>query len=257
MTHADLPHSLDRSLLIRAPRDLVFSFFTDSSRWASWWGQGSTIDPSVGGAVHIRHPNGIEAGGTILEIDPPRRLVFSYGFASGTPMPMGASRVTIALDEEVAGTRLTLHHALADAGARDEHVQGWRFQLSLFANAVADVAHRDVEALVDAWFAMWAEPDAAARSATLARIASSAVQFRDRYSCLDGAEDLLPHMAATQRFMPGLHLKRTGDVRHCQGLVLADWSAVDAEGQPRGQGTNVFVLAADGRIESVTGLWNG
>jgi hypothetical protein len=31
--------------------------------------------------------------------------------------------------------------------------------------------------------------------------------------------------------------------------------AVAADGQERGQNTNVFVLDADGRIESVTGLW--
>ena len=33
--------------------------------------------------------------------------------------------------------------------------------------------------------------------------------------------DLLPQIAATHRFMPGMRLERDGDVRQCQGLVLA------------------------------------
>jgi hypothetical protein len=56
--------------------------------------------------------------------------------------------------------------------------------------------------------------------------------------------------------MPGLRLSREGDVRHCQGTVLADWVARGADGQERGRGTNVFVMGPDGLITSVVGLWN-
>jgi hypothetical protein len=37
--------------------------------------------------------------------------------------------------------------------------------------------------------------------------------------------------------------------------VIADWTAMGPDEAPRGQGTNVFVLGPDGRIESVTGFW--
>lgn len=255
MTIDSLPHQLYRSLAIRAPRAIVFSFFTDSTRWASWWGAGSTIDPVEGGKVYIRHPNGIEAGGEVLEIAAPDRIVFSYGFASGAPMPMGASRVTMTFEEEGEVTRVHLHHAFADVPARDAHVQGWRYQFSLFANVVSGIVHAGAAAKVDTWFAAWAEPDAATREAMLASVAVPAVQFRDQYSCVEGMSELLPHIEATQRFMPGLRLQRDGDVRHCQGTVLANWTVAGADGQPKGRGTNVFTMAADGRIEAVTGLW--
>ena len=49
--------------------------------------------------------------------------------------------------------------------------------------------------------------------------------------------------------MPGMRLERDGDVRHCQGTVLADWVARGADGQERGRGTNV-VLGAGARIEA-------
>ena len=173
----------------------------------------------------------------------------------GAPIAPGGSRVTIRLEPAARGTRLHLVHAFAEAAVRDHHVQGWRYQLSLFANVVADEIHRDPGALVDAWFAAWAEPDEAARAGSLAAIAAPGVRMRDRFSCVDGAEELTLHIGAAQRFMPGMRLTRKGDARHCQGTVLADWTAAGPDGAPRGQGTNVFTLGPDGRIESVTGFW--
>jgi hypothetical protein len=73
---------------------------------------------------------------------------------------------------------------------------------------------------------------------------------------ISGEADLRPHLAAVHRFMPGMRLRRQGDVRHCQGTALADWVAVGADGQEKGRGTNVFVFRGAGRIESVTGFWS-
>src|SRR5438034_1278220 len=56
------------------------------------------------------------------------------------------------------------------------------------------------------------------------------------------------------RLTPGIRMQRKGMVRHCQGVVLADWMAVGSDGKERMTGTNVFVFRADGRIDSVTGF---
>ena len=245
----NLPHTLDRSITIQAAPDTVFRFFQDNERFARWWGAGSTIDPRPGGRVYIRHPNGIETVGEVIEIAPPRRIVFTYGYATGKPIPAGASLVTITLTAVAGGTRLDLRHDFADASIRDQHVQGWRFQLSVFANVVADENFAGAPAIVDRWFEAWADTDAARREAAFAELASRNITFRDRYSMLEGLDDLLPHVAAAQRFMPGVRMTRAGDVRHCQGMVVADWSA----GQM--SGTNVFQLGPDGRIAAVTGFW--
>ena len=251
-----LPYRLDRTVNIQATRETVFRYFTDNDRWAAWWGAGSTIDPRPGGKVYIRHSNGVETVGEVLEVLSPRRIVFTYGFASGKPVPPGGSRVTIHLEEETAGTRLELCHEFAEESARDEHVQGWRFQLSLFANVVANEVHAGAASLVDAWFDAWAEPDESQRARSLARIAAAEVRYRDRFSLLDGVADLMAHIGASLRFMPGIRLERQGEIRHCQGTVLANWLASGPDGQQRGSGTNVFVLGADGRIQAVTGFWN-
>ena len=257
MTNPMLPNRLDRSVVIEAEPETVFRFFSDSDRWASWWGKGSTIEPRVGGRVFIRHPGGVEVSGEVTDVQPPQRIAFTYGYVTGTASPAETSLVTIRLEREGRGaTRLHLSHAFAETAARDEHVQGWRYQLSLFGNLVAAEAFAGAAEVVDGWFAAWSDPDANTREATLSRIASDHVRFRDRFSLIDGMEDLRPHLAAVHRFMPGMRLERDGDVRHCQGTVLADWIARAADGQERGRGTNVFVLGAGARIDSVTGFWN-
>lgn len=255
MTTPALPHTLTRVVTIPAPRDVVFGYFTDSAKWAAWWGAGSTIDARPGGAVSIRQ-GATQAVGDVLEIAEPERIVFTYGFASGTPIPPGGSRVTIQLEDVDGATRLRLTHEFAEAETREQFVQGWRYQLSVFGNVVADGRFGDAAATVDAWFAAWSNPDDATRDAALDRIAAPAVAFRDRFSLIDGLDDLRPHLAAVHRFMPGVRIARDGDVRHCQGTVLADWTASNVDGQPRGRGTNVFTFGPDGRIAAVTGLWN-
>ena len=256
MTTIAMPHRLERTVLIEAPRDIVFSYFTDSAKWARWWGAGSTIEARAGGAVQIVHPGGVCVAGEILEINPPARLVFTYGYESGTPIPVGASVVTIQLDDDAAGTRLHLSHVFADEKVRDEMVQGWRFQLSLFGNLVANDLHAGASRAVDGWFSAWSEPDTARREALLDRLATAEIRFRDRFSLIDGISDQRPHLAAVHKFMPGMRLEREGDIRHCQGTVLADWVARATDGSERGRGTNVFALDHTGRIESVTGFWN-
>jgi uncharacterized protein YndB with AHSA1/START domain len=252
---ATLPHKLDRTVVINATPETVFRFFTDSPRWAKWWGAGSTIDARPGGEIYIVHPGGTESRGEVLEVEPPERLVFTYGFVSGQPIPAGSSRVTIVLAPHRAGTKLELTHELPDAASRDELIQGWRFQLSLFANVIADEVNANATRYIDLWFEAWAEPDAIARKKMFAEIAVPEVRMQDRYSNLDGLDDLLPHVAASQRFMPGIRMRRSGDVRHCQGMVLADWTMAGLDGKQRGGGTNVFVFGPTGRIEWVTGFW--
>lgn len=249
-------HRLERMIVIDAPPATVFRYFIDSDRWAAWWGQGSTIDARPGGRVFVRYPNGAEASGKVVEVEPPSRITFTYGYLKGAPGP-GESLVTITLDRAGSGgTRLRLTHDFADVADRDHHVQGWRYQLSVFANVVANEVHADPAARVDAWFALWSESNGDAIDRALEGIASPEIRVRDRFSCLSGAHDLSEHIRASQRFMPGVRLQRDGRVEHCQGAVLANWIATGADGKERGRGTNVFMLDADGRIASVTGFWS-
>ncbi len=251
-----LPHHIDRELEIAARPDTVFRFFTDPARWASWWGAGSTIEATAGGRMRIRYPGGVEAAGEVVEVDAPRRIVFTYGYVSGAPIPEGASRVTIEVSPSPAGSRVTLRHELADAAVRDAHVQGWRYQLSLFANIVCAEVAAGVSDSVDKWLASWAEPDASARARVLEAIAEPDVRVRDRFTSLVGVTELLPHIGTAQQHMPGVRLERRGEVRTCQGMALAGWVATGPDGSEAAAGTSVFELSPDGKLAVVTGFWN-
>ena len=250
-----LPYRLDRTVVIHAPRENVFRFLTETERWAKWWGAGSTVDARPGGALLIRFPGGTEVTGEILDVKPPERMSFTYGFVKDGPIALGGSRVTIRLEPHRMGTQLQLTHEFADEPAREHFVQGWRYQLALFSNVVTDELHADAAGLVDAWFAAWAEPDEKARERALRDVSDRDLRFQDRFSSTAGLDDLLPHLAAAQFHMPGLRMQRVGDVRHCQGTALVDWVATGPDGQERGRGTNVFVLGVDGKIQAVTGFW--
>jgi uncharacterized protein YndB with AHSA1/START domain len=251
-----LPHSLTRSLLIRAPRDLVFRYFTDSARFARWWGEGSTIEGRVGGQVKICYPNQVVARGEVTELEPGRRIVFTYGYENSHPeLPPGSSRVTIRLTDEPEATRHEFRHDQPEEKLRDHHVPGWRYHLPVFANVVADERHHAAADVIDAWFRAWAETDAAARADLLHTCTTDDVSMQDRFSCLHGREELHGHIGNTHVHLPGINMSRTGEPRHCQGTLLVDWAAADAQGAPRGKGTNVVRLHPDGRIASVVGFW--
>ncbi|MCB9885386.1 MAG: SRPBCC domain-containing protein [Planctomycetes bacterium] len=249
-------HLLTRTLVIAAPRELVFRYFTDSERFARWWGPGSTVDARVGGAVCIVYPNQVVARGEFTRLETDRAVAFTYGYEDpAKPIAIGGSLVTIELEDHARGTRLSLRHELADEQARDQHVPGWRFQLSQFANVVGDEQHAGCEATIDEWFAAWHESDAEARSALLLACCTDDVVMQDRYASLAGRDELDQHIAACLLHMPGTVMRRDGDVKHCQGSVLVEWTASDAGGASRGKGTNVMRLAADGRISWVVGFW--
>lgn len=245
------PHALDREITIRAHPETVFRFFTDSERFARWWGEGSSIEPARGGRVRIRYPNAVVVTGEVVEIEPPRRIVFTYAYEK---TPGDATLVTIALEPHAEGTRLRLRHEFADAKVRDAHVQGWRYQLAVFSRVVTEDANAHAAERVDAFLRAWGEADAARRRELLEACASPGIVFRDAFGATEGVEEMLANLEAVRMHMPGVNLARSGDVRLAHGTALVGWTA-QKDGQPMGRGTNVFDLNADGRIARVVGFW--
>jgi uncharacterized protein YndB with AHSA1/START domain len=250
----DLPFSLARTLVIRAPRATVFRFFTDSTRWERWWGKGSAIDARVGGPLCIVYPGGFAARGAVTAIEPERSIAFTYGYEHAHHgLPPGGSLVTIELTEVPEGTLLRFHHEVGTQQLRDQHVAGWRHHLAVFANVVSDEQHAGAAAMADLWFAAWAEADAARRTALLQQCTTENVTVHDRYASFAGHDDLHAHIANCHVHMPGVVMARAGDVRHVQGHALVSWTAT-VQGSPCGSGIFVLHLAADGRIAAAVGF---
>ena len=252
-TKPDLTETLDRKIKIGARRETVFRYFTDSARFAKWWGAGSQIEATPGGAMLIQYPNGISASGEVVEVEAPRRIVFTYATPGQTPSD--ASLVTITLEEIEQGTLLKLHHAFSSAKIRDHFVQGWRHQLALFSKAVSEELHARVSERVDAYLRAFCDPDGKTRRSLLETCATPGIVFRDAFSATEGLDEMLANLEAVQVYMPGMTLARAGDVRLSHGTAVADWTASAADGSPRGKGTNVYDLSPDGLISRVVGFW--
>jgi uncharacterized protein YndB with AHSA1/START domain len=247
-----------RTIEIAAPRELVFRYFVDSERFARWWGAGSSVDPRPGGAVRICYPGGQVASGHFKEIVEPERVIFSYGYEGDRqPFAPGTTTVSVFLERIPSGTRVTLRHAgIPSEEVAREHIQGWRYQLSLFSKTVGAELHANAGRVIDQWFAAWAETDAGKRRELLEACAVPEITFHDPFSALSGYEDLESHIAAAQRFMAGSSVSRAGEpvVSHADALVR--WEMRTAGGQIGGRGSNAVTFAPDGRLRRVVGFWD-
>ena len=118
------------SLYIAAQPETVFPYFTDPGRYIQWMGSDATLEPVPGGSYRVRMRDGVEAAGQFVEVDPPHRLVFTWGWTHDRAVPPGTTRVVITLHAEDGGTRVVLrHHDLPGHQQRGHHRKGWEHYL--------------------------------------------------------------------------------------------------------------------------------
>ena len=118
------------SLHVAAPPEMVFSYFTDPGRYIQWMGTSAELEPVPGGCYRVAMRDGVEAAGEFVEVDPPHRLVFTWGWTHDRAVPPGTTRVVVTLRAEHGGTRVVLrHYGLPDDGQCEHHRKGWLLYL--------------------------------------------------------------------------------------------------------------------------------
>jgi uncharacterized protein YndB with AHSA1/START domain len=143
MTGSD---TVEVSIQVAATPEELFPYFTDPLRYVQWMGQQAQLDPVPGGVYRTQMGDGFGAEGSFLEIDPPVRLVFTWGWAAGagqavlsgpaedSALPPGSTRVEVMLVAEGPGTLLTLRHCdLPTADLREGHRIAWQTYLDRLA----------------------------------------------------------------------------------------------------------------------------
>ena len=122
---------LELRCVLAAPRERIFTLLTEPAEVAKWWGpQGFTtpevaLDLTVGGAYRftMQPPDGdaFHLAGEFLEIDAPRRLVYTFRWEEPDPddretvvvLTLGAvgdaTQVTLTQGEFATEARLALH----------------------------------------------------------------------------------------------------------------------------------------------------
>lgn len=121
---------LEVSLHIAAQPETVFQYFTDPARYTQWMGTQATLEPVPGGIYRVSMRDGVEASGEFVEVDPPHRLVFTWGWNHDHAVAPGSTRVVVTLVAEDGGTRVVLrHYDLPDDEQRGHHLKGWEMYL--------------------------------------------------------------------------------------------------------------------------------
>lgn len=110
---------------IAAPPSIVYGYLTDSELWARWQGVGAMIEATPGGIFGISMPNGQRARGQFVELEPHRKVVFSWGWVDHPGVPPGSSTVEIELVADEGGTMVTLTHTGLPPEEIDAHRLGW------------------------------------------------------------------------------------------------------------------------------------
>jgi uncharacterized protein YndB with AHSA1/START domain len=127
---------VEHELRIAAPPEIVFAYFTDPARMVEWFGMQATLDPRPGGACRIQTATGAVMVGSYVEVEPPRRVVFTWGFEPevfGTPAASTTVEVTLTPDGDGTVVRLA-HGGLVPDGV-PFHRAGWAHYLPRLAEA--------------------------------------------------------------------------------------------------------------------------
>ncbi len=146
--------SVNVSRFVRAPRERVFEAWTNPELRRKWWrthtGEGLAtceVDARVGGRYcMVQVGGGCESPGDdatfewvmqgeFLEVDPPRKLVFTWNVNHDPPTV--DERVTIEFRKVEGGTDVTIkHEGILSQAMRDGTEGGWTTHLGAMAEVV-------------------------------------------------------------------------------------------------------------------------
>ncbi|MCU1493040.1 MAG: hypothetical protein JWO62_804 [Acidimicrobiaceae bacterium] len=125
---ADYSCSID----IDAAPTVVFEHLVTADGLLAWMGQHAEVDPTPGGRF-VLDVNGAAIRGAYLTVDPPNRVVVSWGMAGSEEFPPGSSRVEFTLTPNGSGTRLDLTHTELPDAQRPGYATGWSHFLAILA----------------------------------------------------------------------------------------------------------------------------
>lgn len=120
-----------REIMIAASPETIWEFLVDPEKAVRWMGSAAELDPRPGGAYRVEVAGTHIARGEFVELDPPRRLVHTWGWEPEKDSPMssvppGSSTIEIELEPVGDSTIVRfLHRDLPSAEAAASHSHGW------------------------------------------------------------------------------------------------------------------------------------
>lgn len=133
--------------LIPAPPERLFELWTNPEMLVKWWGPegfdipAHNMDVRPGGRwrTTMRSPDGKlhTVSGVYRTIDPPRRLVFTWGWDDDKGVRGHETEVTVTFHPTPGGTKLALtQQSFETKESRDNHGKGWQSSFDCLARVV-------------------------------------------------------------------------------------------------------------------------
>jgi len=113
---------------IQAPPEVVFPYFTDPALIVEWIGNRAELDPWPGG-VFLLDMGEVVARGAYITVEPPHRVVFSWGISGSDALPPAGSTVEVVLIPDGDDTTVVLTHRGLPSTHISNHRAGWEQQL--------------------------------------------------------------------------------------------------------------------------------
>jgi hypothetical protein len=113
----------------------------------------------------------------------------------------------------------------------------------------------DITTAIDRYFAVWNETDPTRRRDLIANTWSDDATYLDPLLAAEGQEGIDAMVAAVHDQFPGHRFRQTGEADSHNDRVRFTWELVGPGAtSPLIAGTDFGIIAADGRLQSVTGF---
>jgi uncharacterized protein YndB with AHSA1/START domain len=120
------------SVRVQARPERVFAYFTQAEAMVRWMGDYALLDATPGGEFTV-DIDGVPVRGRYLEVEPPHRLLISWGHAGSERLPPGASTVEVRLVRAGDETDVQIVHSGLPEPEAAKHAQGWPHFLARLA----------------------------------------------------------------------------------------------------------------------------
>ena len=131
MAVPDMELAVEKDVFVAASPGVVFDYFTKPELLTRWQADEADVDVRPGGHLVWRLSPENVARGEYVAVEPPHRVVFTFGWEGNQGVPPGSSTVEVTLEPEGDGTRVRLRHTdLPDDDARVNHGVGWAHYLA-------------------------------------------------------------------------------------------------------------------------------
>ncbi len=129
---------LVKEIWIDASPEKVFPYLVEPDLLTTWIGEESWNEPRPGSVFRLKFDSENVVLGEFVELDPPRRVVYTWGSELRDSLPAGSTTVAFDLQPENGGTLVRLRHSdLPTESEVEQHTKGWDYFLPLLAKVAA------------------------------------------------------------------------------------------------------------------------